>query len=233
MTRDNGLDATTFTTWRAPPDAAPVLWPLIETVYMVAFSTLRERKTSLNSLHTRFMAVKNYGTFDVDHAFLRRNSIVSINDVGKKIDSYDNYMLRKRQAQADTQGRIRTESHDQLYTERKVALKELPDDPVCPVENCSAILKVGTRVFKKRLRLLICVQCNARDGYPRNKPKVPWPPKCTTSWCNSTKVSGFGWKKDFGWAYEACRNFTPDVLREVRPSIPDSCMRCGKPVKIR
>jgi hypothetical protein len=46
LIKENDLEVTTFTAWRAPADAAPVLYSLIETIFMVAFGTLLAARTT-------------------------------------------------------------------------------------------------------------------------------------------------------------------------------------------
>jgi hypothetical protein len=66
VVKKHDLDLITFTAWRAPPGAAPVLYSLIETIYMVAFGTLCEKELLPTAIRTRFMAVKSLGMFKVD-----------------------------------------------------------------------------------------------------------------------------------------------------------------------
>lgn len=132
MIKQPESEATAFIAWSDPSHTATVLFAPIETICMVASRALRDEEMSLHSLHTRFLIVESFGVFDVDQAYLPGNSTISINDVGKKTDSYDNDMSRQCQRQADVQGRIRTAEHNQLYAKRTAALKEASEDPVCP-----------------------------------------------------------------------------------------------------
>jgi hypothetical protein len=43
MIQEHDLEVTTFTAWEAPKDAAPVLYTLVETIFVVAFGTLQRK----------------------------------------------------------------------------------------------------------------------------------------------------------------------------------------------
>jgi hypothetical protein len=109
MIQDHDLEVTTFTAWKAPEDADAVLYTLAESLFMVAFGTLREKDTSLSALRNRFMASDSFGIIDTDPAFEPANDKISINDVSSKFDSFDDYLFRERQRQVDMRGDIRTE----------------------------------------------------------------------------------------------------------------------------
>jgi hypothetical protein len=96
MIREKDLDATTFTAWRAPGDALPVLYSIVEAIFMLAFGTFREKDTALTALRSRFMEVKSFGIFDVDQPYRPANDSLSINEVTTSVNSFDNYLLRKR-----------------------------------------------------------------------------------------------------------------------------------------
>jgi hypothetical protein len=51
MIEENDFDAPTFTAWRAPPDVPPVLYSLVETIFVVAFGTFREKDTAAKICH--------------------------------------------------------------------------------------------------------------------------------------------------------------------------------------
>jgi hypothetical protein len=84
-------------------------------------------------------------------------------------------MRRKRVSQLKTKGKERIDEHEELYLERTAAVEDVGDHAECPIKNCTAILTQYYRVFNKRLKIMICVRCNARNGNPRINPKVPRP----------------------------------------------------------
>jgi hypothetical protein len=96
MIQDHDLEVTTFTAWKAPEDADAVLYTLAETLFMVAFGTLRDKDTSLGALRSRFMASDSFGIIDTDQAFEPANDQIWINDVSSKFNSTDDYLLRER-----------------------------------------------------------------------------------------------------------------------------------------
>jgi hypothetical protein len=121
MIKEHDLDVITFTAWRAPPGAAPVLYSLIETIYIVAFGTLREKELLPTAIRACFMAVKSYGIFDA----------VSINGVSDKIDSFD--FVRRTTNYANR--------NNILVIKAKNALRNLRSEYLCGsgLEECVAI----------------------------------------------------------------------------------------------
>jgi hypothetical protein len=233
LIRENDLEVTTFTAWRAPADAAPVLYSLIETIYMVAFGTLLERETSFGSLRSRMMAGQAFGIIDTDQAFEPANDMVSINSVSEKHASFDEYQLRERQRQFEMRGDVRTEAKEEHYQAKTAAMEEIGDDSICPIENCDTVLSPQKRTFHKVLKAWICIQCNARGGKARQKPKLTKPEVCTTEWCERTDKLTFAFKEDFGFCCYKCIRMSLDQLREQRPTVPDHCMQCDKACAIR
>jgi hypothetical protein len=61
VVKKHDLDLITFTAWRAPPGAAPVLYSLIETIYMVAFGTLCEKELLPTAIRDSFHGCQELG----------------------------------------------------------------------------------------------------------------------------------------------------------------------------
>lgn len=142
LIKEHDLEAITFTAWRAPLDAESVLFALIETIFMVAFGTLKDRDSALTALRTRLINGPGFGVFDIDQAYEPANDMVSLNDVAEKFDSPDEYMLRQRQRQFTMRGDHRTEEQEEHHLTKTAALQKLGRDAVCPLEKCNTILKV-------------------------------------------------------------------------------------------
>jgi hypothetical protein len=82
---------------------------------MVAFGTLREKELLPTVIRARFMAVKSFGVFEIDQDYLPANDAISINEVSDKIDSFENYQLRKREQQFSHQGKERPQGPEKQY----------------------------------------------------------------------------------------------------------------------
>jgi hypothetical protein len=85
---EHGLEVTTFTAWRASESAPPVLYSIMDTLFMVAFGTLREKETSLTALRARYRAVESFGILAVDQSYLPANDSISINNVAGRYDTF-------------------------------------------------------------------------------------------------------------------------------------------------
>lgn len=158
---------------------------------MVAFGTLTNKETSLAALRTRFMAVKSFGSFDVDQAYEPANQALSINHVDNSLDDFDEYLLRERESAAKGRGQVRTEQMENELQTKAAVLAAIGDNAVCPMDNCTTVLVSKGRIFHKGLGMWICIQCNARDGKPRQKVKRIKPDVCETAWCKRTDKISF------------------------------------------
>lgn len=94
---------------KLPPDASPVLISLIETIFLDAFSTLRDKDTSLGALRKWFMASKSFVIVDTDLPFEPVNDKIFTNDVARKMDSHNDFQLRESQRQLKMRGDEKTE----------------------------------------------------------------------------------------------------------------------------
>jgi hypothetical protein len=60
----------------------------MDTLFMVAFGTLREKETSLTALRARYRAVESFGILAVDQSYLPANDSISINNVAGRYDTF-------------------------------------------------------------------------------------------------------------------------------------------------
>ncbi|THX92997.1 hypothetical protein D6D02_10368, partial [Aureobasidium pullulans] len=195
-------------------------------LYLVFFV----KKAVNRYIRNYLVALSTYGSIALDQDYDPGNDKASLSDVEEKVESCEKSKLKHRQYDVmQRSGRVRTEADEDRFQARTAALELISDASACPVEHCTAILAPHGNPIKAPEKVI---------NYGTQKTRGPMPTVCTTVWCTEElkyRVRGkgtrpsFSWKEEHGWCCDTCSHkLSLEEVREVRPTMPISCMNCGR-----